>query len=128
MVKVELESRICPHEYPCRYIVTRTNNGHHIPFYCHKFMDEINPLEVFEEVCLSQFGFKYGFCSDSKDGAGWEINYGRYREEDHVRPEHARRTQFLDIADENSFRDELAYAVKSAEQKLLQKAGSVKVS
>jgi hypothetical protein len=56
MVDIELEARICPHEFMSRYIVARTDNRYHLPGYCHKFADGINPLEVFEEVCRSNFG------------------------------------------------------------------------
>jgi hypothetical protein len=121
MVSIELEARICPHEYLKKYIVARTDDKYHLPCYCHKFLDGINPLEVFDAVCLSSFGFKYGFCSDSKDGLGWEVKYGKYRAEDHVNSEHARRTKFVEVTSEAKFLDELESAILVAEEKILQK-------
>lgn len=121
MVKVEIEARICPHEYPYRYIVARIDDKHHLPCYCHKFADGINPLEVFEAVCRSNFGASYGFCSDIKYGLGREINWGGYREEDRVNPEHAKRTKFVEMLNEAKFKAELEQEILVAEKKLLQK-------
>lgn len=122
MVGIEIEARICPLENLSRYIVARRDEKYHFPCYCHKFSDEVNPLDVFEKVCLSSFGRDYGLCLYSEASSLWEVNRGKYLPELNVNSEHARRTRFVEVDDEEQFVKELDEAVRRAEEELLQKA------